>query len=50
MGRRALFRYRARYDVIEFPNCLANCRAEERREAEFFSVQFENEMASYCAL
>ena len=32
MGSRALFSYRARYDVIE----CSNCRTEERSEAEFF--------------
>ena len=35
--RRALFSYKARYDVIEF----SNCHTEERNEAE---------MASYRAL
>ena len=40
-GRRALFSYRARYDVIEFSNCCT----EEQSEAEF-----ENIMASYHAL
>ena len=32
MGSRALFSYRARYDIIE----LSNCRTEEQSEAEFF--------------
>ena len=32
IGRRALFSYRAQYDVIEF----SNCHTEERSEAEFF--------------
>ena len=32
IGRRALFTYRAQYDVIEF----SNCNTEERSEAEFF--------------
>ena len=31
-GRRALFSYRAQYDVIEF----SNYNTEERNEAEFF--------------
>ena len=32
MGRRALFSYRARCDIIEF----SNCRTDERSETEFF--------------
>ena len=44
--RRALFSYRARLMSFGFSNCLT----EERSEAESSVVQFENEVASYCAL
>ena len=47
IGRRALFSYRAQYDVIEF----LKYSTEERSEAKLSSFgQFANEIAQYRAL
>ena len=42
IGRRALFNYRARYDVTEFSNCCTDLKNKAKLSS---FVQFENEMA-----
>ena len=46
IGRRALFSYRARYDVIEF----SNCHIEERSEAEFFCAVWKRNGVIPCSI
>ena len=46
IGRRALFSYRARYDVTEF----SNCRTEERSEAEVFCAVWKRNDVIPCSI